>query len=152
VEPALRDLAPADLEQVADIERHTFSDPWSSKAFREALQAASMRALGAFDEAGSLIGYAFAQVAADEGEILNIAVAPAARGRGVGTDILAAMLNRLRREGIRTVYLEVRQSNEAAIRLYRRAGFGVLGSRPEYYRKPREDALTMGLVLSHGVQ
>lgn len=99
------------------------------------------------DERGAVLGYTVGLLAADEAEVLNIAVDPPARGKGVGAALLEGMLEELRRAGARSVFLEVRRSNEAAIRLYRRSGFEILGARPDYYRQPREDALTMGRFL-----
>jgi len=141
---SLRPLHAADLARVAEIERHTFSDPWSAAAFRDALTQPHVRALAAVDERDVVLGYALGLLAADEAEVLNIAVDPPARGKGVGAALLESMLEELRRAGARSVFLEVRRSNEAAIRLYRRSGFEILGARPDYYRQPREDALTMG--------
>lgn len=149
---ALRALASADLARVVEIERHTFSDPWSPAAFRDALRQPHIRTLGAFDIAGWLAGYAIASVAADEGEILNIAVDPAARRQGLGARLLEGVLADLEAVGVRSVYLDVRRSNEAAIRLYQRAGFEVLGVRAGYYRQPHEDALTMGLRVVPSTQ
>ena len=149
---ALRALAPADLARVVEIERNTFSDPWSPAAFRDALLQPHIRTLGAYDTAGWLAGYAIASVAADEGEILNMAVDPAARRQGLGARLLQGLLTDLEAVGVRSVYLEVRRSNEAAIRLYLRAGFEVLGVRAGYYRKPPEDALTMGFGVAPATQ
>lgn len=143
----LRPLLLSDLARVAEIERHTFSDPWSAAAFRDALGQPHIRAVAAADERGGLVGYAIGLVAADEAEVLNIAVDPPARGQGIGTALLEAILTELRGAGARSVFLEVRSSNGEAIRLYRRSGFEILGARPGYYRKPREDALTMGRFL-----
>ncbi|OGT94766.1 MAG: ribosomal-protein-alanine N-acetyltransferase [Gemmatimonadetes bacterium GWC2_71_9] len=147
MDASLRPLHPSDLARVAEIERHTFSDPWSAAAFQDALAQPHVRALAAVDERGAVLGYTVGLLAADEAEVLNIAVDPPARGKGVGAALLEGMLEELRRAGARSVFLEVRRSNEAAIRLYRRSGFEILGARPDYYRQPREDALTMGRFL-----
>jgi ribosomal-protein-alanine N-acetyltransferase len=143
--PSLRPLAPGDLARVADIERDTFADPWSRRSFQELLGQGHIRALAALDESGALIGYGLGSIAADEGEILNIAVSKEARGRGTGRRLLDALLEQLRQAGAEHFYLEVRRSNVAAIALYRAAGFRPLGVRPAYYASPREDALTMAL-------
>ena len=148
----LRPLHSSDLARVAEIERHTFSDPWSAAAFRDALAQPHVRAIAAADERDALVGYAIGLVAPDEAEVLNIAVDPPARGKGIGAGLLEGMLEELRRAGARSVFLEVRRSNEAAIRLYRRSGFQILGARPDYYRQPREDALTMGRFLGPDAQ
>jgi len=97
---------------------------------------------------GRVAGYALASVAADEGEILNLAVDPEARRRGLGHRLLEAMLAMFRREGVAAVYLEVRPSNAEALRLYQAAGFRSMSTRRAYYRNPTENALTMALRLS----
>ena len=143
-----RPLALADLDRVAEIERATFPDPWSKRSFAETIEREQVRALAIDDEAGRLVGYAMSVRAGDEGEVLNIAVDEPARGRGAGRAMLDDLLDDLRQNGVRQVFLEVRRSNEAAIGLYRSAGFRPLGVRPGYYGRPREDALTMVLELA----
>jgi ribosomal-protein-alanine N-acetyltransferase len=91
--------------------------------------------------AGILIG----RVAADEFEILNLAVAQACRRRGVATQLVRAALDHARTAGASQTYLEVRASNEAAIGLYLRMGFSAYGRRPNYYLNPAEDAVLLAL-------
>ena len=141
----LRELVAADLDRVAAIERDTFADPWSRRSFAGMLGQGHIKAIAAVDDRGSLVGYAMGAFAADEGEVLNIAVAKEARGAGIGRRLLDELLERLRAAGAASFYLEVRRSNEPAIALYRSAGFRSLGVRPSYYTSPREDALTMAL-------
>lgn len=145
---AARPLDPSDLDRVAAIERATFSDPWSRRSFDELLGKPHVRALAVDGDDGRLAGYAVCQVAAGEAEILNLAVDPAARRRGLGGQLLDAALGALRRAGTTVVFLEVRQSNQAAIRLYERAGFHVVTLRRAYYRNPTEHALVMALELA----
>ncbi len=130
------------------IERAAFSDPWSRKAFLDLLSQPHIRGCAVDGPDGALAGYALASVAADEGEILNLAVAPGARGRGLGHALLDALLRLFRREGVVAVYLEVRASNAAAIHLYEGAGFRTVSTRRAYYRNPTETALTMALQLT----
>jgi ribosomal-protein-alanine N-acetyltransferase len=144
----LRPLLNEDLDRVVEIERDTFADPWSKRSFAGMLRQAHIHGIAADEPSGLLIGYALCSVAADEGEVLNIAVAQDERGKGVGATLLAGLLDYLRRGGARQAYLEVRRSNEAAIALYRAAGFRSLGVRSAYYTSPREDALTMALELA----
>jgi ribosomal-protein-alanine N-acetyltransferase len=143
----LRPLVRADLDLVAEIERETFADAWSRRSFAGMLNQPHIHAIAAEDASGSLIGYGMCSIAADEGEILNIAVTRGARRQGAGGLLLQALLGHLRRSGARQAYLEVRRSNVAAIGLYKAAGFLPLGVRPAYYAQPREDALTMSLEL-----
>jgi ribosomal-protein-alanine N-acetyltransferase len=91
--------------------------------------------------AGILIG----RVAADEFEILNLAVGKACRRRGVATQLVSAALEYARTAGVLQTYLEVRASNEGGIALYMRKGFRVCGRRPNYYRNPTEDAVLLVL-------
>lgn len=144
---SLRPLAAADLGRVAEIEREIFPDPWSRRSFAAMLRQAHIHAIAAFDEKGALVGYAFGSLAADEGEILNLAVTPDRRGQGTGRALVEALLDHLKKGGATQAFLEVRRSNDAAIGLYRAAGFQPLGVRPAYYDSPREDALTMALEL-----
>jgi ribosomal-protein-alanine N-acetyltransferase len=95
-------------------------------------------------EAGGLVaGYVVAHCAADEGEILNLGVAVAHRRRGVGRELVRAVLAALGARGVRAVYLEVRESNTGARQLYEGLGFGEVGRRARYYRRPVEDAVVL---------
>jgi [ribosomal protein S18]-alanine N-acetyltransferase len=145
----VRPLAVPDVAAAAALEHRTFSDPWSAQSFREMLAATHAVCLAA-EEGGALVGYAVGTVAADEGEVLNIAVDEAARGRGLGRQLLRALVERLEQAGARSLFLEVRASNETAIGLYESQGFRILGRRKGYYKDPKEDAVTMvrnGAVL-----
>ncbi len=145
---AARTLVAADVAAVAAIERAAFTDPWPAQAFYDLLAQPHVRAYAVEQDGGVLAGYALASVAADQGEILNLGVDPAAQRRGLGRLLLDAMLDMFRREQVASVFLEVRQSNEAAIRLYGAAGFRPLSTRRRYYRYPTENALTMVLHLA----
>jgi ribosomal-protein-alanine N-acetyltransferase len=139
----IRPTEPADLGSLTLLEQAAFSDPWSSEMLREALDAAGAVSLIAEASSGAVIGSALARAAADEGEILSIAVDPAVRGQGVGRLLLAATLDLLVAAGATSVWLEVRPSNTAARALYRSAGFTAAGVRRRYYRRPQEDALVL---------
>ena len=143
-EIALRPATPADLDEVAAIETASFSDPWSRRAFAGLLDNPAVLFLAARAPDGPLLGYLVAWFAADEGEIANIAVTPAARGRHVGARLLDAALAEGARRGAATTYLEVRESNAPARALYVSRGFAELGRRRRYYRHPTEDALVLG--------
>lgn len=145
---AVRPLVPADVPRIAAIERAAFSDPWPMAAFSDLLAQPHVRSCAVEGPDGQLVGYAFASVAADQGEILNLAVNPDARRLGFGHRLLEALIAMFRSEGVTAVYLEVRESNTEAIRLYQSAGFGRTSMRRAYYRNPTEDALTMGLDLA----
>ena len=144
---ATRTAHTGDLARIVDIERATFPDPWSRRSFEETIARRGVLAMVVDDPPGRLVGYGICSLAADEGEILNLAVDQAARGRGLGRLLLRSMVSHLQSAGARSVFLEVRQSNNPAIRLYQQEGFRVLGKRAAYYGHPREDALTMVLSL-----
>ena len=145
----VRPAAPEDLDQIAAAETVCFTDPWSRSNLASLFDNDTVVGLVA-ESTGAvsrLAGYVFARAIVGEGEILNIAVLPRFRGRGVAARLLDETLSRLAGLGAREVFLEVRESNEAAKRLYFRRGFRPVGLRADYYRKPREHALVLGLTL-----
>jgi ribosomal-protein-alanine N-acetyltransferase len=144
----LRPATTADLDALAAIERAVFSDPWLRTDFRECLAS---RALAEVAEAGQeIVGYVIARAASDEGEILNLAVAPAHQRRGVGRALARHALASLAARGARSVYLEVRESNVAARALYEGLGFEPVARRANYYRHPVEAALILRAANSAG--
>lgn len=139
----VRAAAEGDLPRVHAIEIATFPDPWTLNGFRDVLGNARARLDVAEDQMGELLGYSAAWFVADESEIANLAVARHARRRGVGGRLLDEVLGAARAFGAQSVFLEVRESNESGKRLYTSRGFAIVGRRPNYYRKPDEDALIM---------
>lgn len=141
----IRPAQPADLPAIAAGERVCFSDPWSQGSIEELFNNDTVVGLVA-ESAGPisrLAGYVFARAIAGEGEILNIAVLPEARRHGLGGELLDGALAELGGRGVDSVFLEVRESNEAARELYRGRGFRPVGLRADYYRRPRENALIL---------
>lgn len=123
------------------IEQQVFSDPWSTQDFRDCIAS---DALFFVAQAGpDVAGYVVALDAADEGEILNLAVAPAGRRKGLGRALVEAILGVLLARDVRQVYLEVRESNAPARALYAAHGFREVGRRKQYYRRPVEDAIVL---------
>jgi ribosomal-protein-alanine N-acetyltransferase len=142
----IRSAVPADVVPLAEIERRCFSDPWSEASFREALE--SPWTFGLVAHTGrSIAGYLIGREVAGTGEVLNLAVAPNVRRRGVARALLRAGLSFLRRRRVEEVYLEVRESNQSAQALYLSLGFRPVGQRAAYYRNPKEDALVLWLPL-----
>lgn len=94
-----------------------------------------------------IAAYSVLYLAGDEGDIANIAVLPACRKMGIGGALLDTMLRKAQKKQVHTVYLEVRQSNDSAIRLYLSRGFMEIGKRKNYYKHPREDAICMAKTL-----
>ncbi len=142
----IRSAAAADAAGLVAIERRAFSDPWSEASFREALLSPWTFGLVA-DTGRSLAGYLVGRDVAGTGEVLNLAVAPEFRRRGIGGALLEAGLGALRRRKVDEVFLEVRESNFSAQALYLGRGFRPVGQRAAYYRNPREDALVLRLEL-----
>jgi [ribosomal protein S18]-alanine N-acetyltransferase len=93
-----------------------------------------------------IIGFAVSRMAADEAEILSIAVAASYRGRGLSRDLLLTHLGHLAGHGVRVVFLEVEENNQPARRLYARAGFGIAGRRERYYQQPGGEQLNALLM------
>lgn len=137
-----------DVAEVVRIERESFSDPWSPADFVSVMSMPQAIFLVAVDASGIVAGYVMAMVVADESEILNIAVDPVRRGGAIGGMLLDAALTAGESQGVVSTFLEVRESNEPAIRLYRSRGFEEISRRKKYYRSPAEDAL----VLRRAVQ
>jgi [ribosomal protein S18]-alanine N-acetyltransferase len=141
----IRALGYGDLPQVIAIERRAFPTPWSLAMFVLELSKPSSICLAAVQADGSrtgkLLAYTICSRYADVWHVMNIAVDPPWRRRGIGTALLTALLERA---GANESYtLEVRPSNPGAISLYERFGFRSAGTRPRYYRDTGEDALIM---------
>jgi [ribosomal protein S18]-alanine N-acetyltransferase len=142
----IRSAILADVEAMVAIERRAFGDPWSEASFREALT--SPWTFGIVGQTGrGVMGYLIAREVAGTGEVLNLAVAPEARRRGLGGALLRAGLVALRHRRVTEVFLEVRESNHSAQSLYLGHGFRPVGQRASYYRNPREDAVVLRLGL-----
>lgn len=139
----------ADSAAIVAIERRCFSDPWSGEAFEEMIRFPLALTLVA-ERDREVGGYLVGRAVAGEGEIMNLAVAPAERGVGLGGRLLDAGLAALAARGAQSVYLEVRDGNAAARELYGRRGFRPVGRRAGYYRNPVEDAIVLRLSLEPG--
>jgi [ribosomal protein S18]-alanine N-acetyltransferase len=142
----IRSAAPADAVSLVEIERRCFSDPWSETSFREALSSPWTFGLVAHTGKG-IAGYLIGREVAGTGEVLNLAVAPSWRRRGVARTLLRASLSHWRKRRVEEVFLEVRESNQSAQALYLSSGFRPVGQRTAYYRNPKEDALVLWLAL-----
>jgi ribosomal-protein-alanine N-acetyltransferase len=141
----IRPLGYADLPQVIAIERRAFPTPWSLAMFVLELSKPSSICLAAIELDGSrtgrLLGYLICSRYADVWHLMNIAVDPVQRRRGIATRLLEQMIDTAGREASYT--LEVRPTNAGAITLYERFGFYSAGTRPRYYQDTGEDALIM---------
>ncbi len=132
-------LTAAHLPAMIELELQSFADPWTEEALAGSLTVPVMRGLGAFD-GDALVGFVLAYVIPPEGEIADLCVAPAARGKGIATLLMRAILDA---DDCTDCFLEVRMSNTPARRLYEKLGFRAIGLRKHYYEHPKEDALVM---------
>ena len=147
----VRSMRPADLTEVMLIERRSFSAPWEESTFRGLMRRPSASLLVA-EDGGEVAGFSVMWFAADEGELGDIAVLPELRGQGIGRLLLRESIVVAATRGTRSLYLEVRETNDGARGLYESVGFSVAGVRKQYYTGPVEDAIVMRLDLQGAVR
>lgn len=144
----IRKMMESDLEEVCQIERNTFSDPWSEEDFKGVLRDKKNDYLVVVIEK-QVVGYCGYWGVAGEGDIYNVAVKEENRGQKIGYHMLCELIRIAKSRGITSLTLEVRSSNESAIRLYCSLGFEQTALRKDFYTKPKEDAVIMWL---HDIQ
>ena len=128
--------------QIAALEKICFSDPWSEKSVASELDNKLAFWLVA-TEGDTVAGYIGSQTVMDETDMMNVAVHPDFRRRGIAEALVNALVEQLKTMGSHCLTLEVRASNAPAIALYEKLGFAQIGRRKNYYRNPREDALIL---------
>lgn len=141
----VRHYLPADAPFIAALEAECFHDPWSQKAIEEAHAFGTLFLVA--ESCGEVVGYAGVKPVLDEGYISNVAVTEKMRSKGVGSLIMEELTLLARKNGLKTVSLEVRPSNTAAISLYKKFGYKEVGRRRNFYSHPTED----GLILTQEV-
>ena len=146
---SLRPMTSSDVREVARIETTAFSTPWSERTFRSLLHRSGVE-LWVAEWEDQLAAYAILWKVLDEGELANIAVRKDLRGRGIGSGLLSRILKVAEDSGVRSLYLEVRESNRVAREMYARRGFQEIGVRKGYYEGPREDARVLKKSLEGG--
>lgn len=145
----LRDVHWTDIEQLARLEQELFADDaWSQQTWWAELAGRPRRDYVAEVEGAEVLGYAGLDHGGDVADVMTIAVAPSARGRGLGRRLLDELETRAKVGRAASVMLEVRADNEAAIGLYERAGYTAVSTRRRYYQPGDVDALVMRKVLS----
>jgi ribosomal-protein-alanine N-acetyltransferase len=147
-ELTIRAMTLDDIDAVCRIDRASFPTPWPERSYRfELTRNPAAQLLVADRNGGSdgVVGYVGMWFIVDEAHISTLAVDPGCRGMGFGARLLADALTFAAGRGVRKTTLEVRVSNHAAIQLYRKFGFEIVGRRKAYYRSNQEDAHIMAL-------
>ena len=131
-----------DVSAIAELEKRCFSDPWSENSIAsEVDNRLSYWLVAEID--GVVAGYVGSQTVLDAADMMNLAVSPDYRRKGIGQALVNALVEHLQQNKVIALLLEVRVSNAPAIALYESLGFEQVGRRPKYYHNPREDALIM---------
>ena len=130
------------MPQIAQLEALCFSDPWSENSIAQELTNPLSFWLAAVED-GKVAGYIGSQTVMGETDMMNVAVHPDFRRRGVGQNLILSLVEAMRARQSHSLTLEVRASNTPAIRLYEKLGFSQVGKRSGYYRNPKEDALIL---------
>lgn len=143
----LRDMNPADLAGIVCIEQRVHAYPWSCGNFTDALK--SNYVCKVYEAEGEILGYVVLMLAVDEADLLNISIVAEYQRKGLGRQLLSAIMEVARGCSMRRMLLEVRSSNVAALGLYRDVGFRKIGMRHGYYSADngREDAIVMEYLL-----
>ena len=132
---------------MAALENISFSEPWSRQAFLETIGNEEYIYLVALSDE-KVVGYAGCVIALDEGNITNIAVDTDYRRVGIGNELMKQLKNILVKRAVSSIFLEVRESNEAAKTLYKSCGYDTVGIRKNFYSKPQENAVVMKLDIA----
>lgn len=138
----IREMRKEDCREVWNLQKKCFSLPWSLASLENMFQVQGYTSLVAVEEQ-NIIGYIGIKAVLDEADITNVAVDAAVRRQGIGKRLIEQLLIKADQKRINRIFLEVRVSNEAAIRLYQGAGFKKIDCRKGYYDKPKEDAFIM---------
>lgn len=138
-----RKMQLSDVSEVYKIEVKSFSMPWSLESFEKEITINKAAHYFVIEVSNKVVGYMGIWKILDEGHITNIAIDPEYRGRRYGAELLKFVLDQMQQVGVESFTLEVRESNEVAIRLYESFGFVTMGVRKKYYTDTQEDALLM---------
>ena len=135
-------MTQAHISQIADLERANFSMPWSENAISGELTNPLSLWVVAVD-GDKVVGYVGSQSVLGEADMMNLAVDQSYRRQGIGKQLVSCLVEKLQKESVSKLTLEVRASNAVAISLYESLGFAQVGRRPNYYSGPKEDALIL---------
>ena len=145
----VRDVGLDQINGLARLHRSSFQQSWSADDFALFLQDRSMRMFVAFQQGvKGPLAFLLVRSAADEAEVISLAVEPKHRRRGLGEGLMDLAIDALLEQGITTLHLEVDEQNVAAVKLYENLGFDVVGTRKAYYRQGQGEKATSALVMS----
>lgn len=147
-ELVFRSMTLSDVGTIVEIERESFTAPWSEDAFRNELMNNMFAKYMVMEQDGRILGYGGMWMIVDEAHVTNIAIREAYRGQGLGKRLLQELMRTAQWLGAVRMTLEVRVTNEIAKSLYERMGFVASGIRPNYYSDNMEDALIMWAELA----
>lgn len=142
-----RPMLMSDLDAILAIENQSYEFPWTEGIFRDCL--AGQYACTLYEKDSNILAYSVSQFVIDECHLLNLCVSEQERNSGLGRKMVQYLISQSRRRGMQSVFLEVRESNRAAIHVYETLGFNEVGLREGYYPAldGREDALVLALEL-----
>jgi ribosomal-protein-alanine N-acetyltransferase len=145
--PRIRRMVPTDLDAVVAIEREVFLFPWTRGNFGDSIESGYHCLV--LEQDGEVLGYGVMTIGAEEAHLLTLSIAAGSQRKGWGERLLREFIRIAKERLARTMFLDVRESNRAAARLYERLGFRQIAKRRGYYPAMggREDSLVMELVL-----
>lgn len=143
----IRPIEQNDIAAITDIEKNCFSDPWNENMLSDMINNDFDETFVVEDE-GHICGYVNIRTLADESELMRICIVPEKRGAGYSKLLMERAIIAAKIKKAEKVFLEVRESNEPAINLYKKYGFTEISKRPAYYTNPVEDAVVMQLILT----
>ena len=141
----IRKMTVDDVSAVVDLDKKSFSLPWPERSFRFELTDNPASRCWVAEREGNIVGMIVVWLIVDEAHVATIAIDPEYRRQGIGKRLLAHALRHMIRDGARSSFLEVRESNRVAQEMYRKFGYEVTGRRRRYYRDNDEDAILMSL-------
>lgn len=147
---AIRRLTSKDVDQVVAIERMSFPSPWSEEMVLEELSN-PLSSFWVLESGGRILGYLCAWWVKGEVHLLSLATHPDVRRRGVAKRLLVELIEVAKNVGVERIFLEVRESNSIARKLYSSLGFSETGRRPQYYTDTKEDAIVMSLDVGESL-
>jgi len=146
-----RPLEPADIDRILELEKLIFDDPWPRSMFEDCLELPESTVIVALQRS-RIVGYAAVELGSDYGHLTNIAVHPDYRRKSVAQRLMNRIFQFVRSGNREVLVLEVRPSSKAALKLYERWGFREMYRKPNYYRRPVEEAIVMAANLDRATK